>query len=102
MIRVRIEAAQEGMVLARSVVDGAGGTLVREGAILTQVVIDKMKEVGGIDEIFVAPPPLSEIEKDARRQEVESRAKRMFAGHESDPVMQTLARISLEILTRRV
>ncbi len=101
MIRVRIEAAQEGMVLARTVVDGAGGALVREGAILTRAVIDKMKEVGGIDEIFVDPPPLSDQEKGARRQEIESRARRMFAGHESDPVMQALARVSVEILTRR-
>lgn len=88
-------------MLARSVVDGAGGTLVREGAILTRPLIDRMREVGGIDEIFVLPPPLSEIEKSTRRQEIEARAKRMFAGHESDPVMQTLARISVEILSRR-
>ena len=90
------------MVLARTVADGAGGALVREEAILTKVILDKMKEVGGIDEIFVEPPPLSDIEKSARRQEIESRAQRMFAGHESDPVMQALARLSLEILTRRV
>ena len=89
-------------MLARTVTDGTGGVLVREGAILTVVILDKMKEVGGIDEIFVAPPPLSDIEKSDRWQEIESRAKKMFAEHEDDPVMQALARLSLDILARRV
>lgn len=102
MIRIRIEAAQEGMVLARNVADAAGGILVREGTALTKPILDKIREAGGIDEVFVVPSPLSDPEKIARRQEIEARARRMFDEHASDPIMQELARVSVEILARRV
>lgn len=102
MIRVRIEAAQEGMVLARDILDASGGVLVRQGTALTKPVLDRVREAGGVDEVFVAPAPLSDPEKDARRREIEAKARRMFDEHASDPLMQELARVSAEILGRRV
>ena len=88
-------------MLARSIVDGAGETLLREGTILTKAVIARIAEAGAVDEIFVKPPPMSDDEKAAKRLAMESRAQRMFAEHQADPVMQALARVSAEILARR-
>ncbi len=90
------------MVLVRNITDGAGGILLREGSLLVKATIEKLLETEGIDEIFVAPPPLTDVEKEAKRRGIEDRARHMFDQHADDPVMQILARVSVDILTRRV
>lgn len=90
------------MVLARDVRDAGGGVLLREGTLLTQAIIQRLQEARAVDEVFVAPPPLSEAERASRRQEIRKRAERMFAPHRDDPVMQILERVSVEVLSKRV
>lgn len=101
MIRVRMKEAREGMVLARAVTGTEGASLMKEGAILTEAALARLREEG-VDEVFVAPPPLTEQERDAKRRAVGNRAERMFRGMESDPVMQALKRSALEALLRKL
>lgn len=101
MPRVRIEEVKEGMQLDRAVTDERGAALVPAGTVLTADQIQQIRSVGA-HEVFVAPPRLSDQEKDTRRRDLQARSDRMFKGHEGEPLMQAIARTALDVLQKKL
>ncbi|MBW2057430.1 MAG: hypothetical protein JRH07_01305 [Deltaproteobacteria bacterium] len=98
MQRIPLERASEEMKLAKPVVNDSGVTLVREGTVLTQSLIQRLSNLG-IRQIIVHGHPLKrEGGEDKPLATLERELEERFRPTQSNPLMRQIKEIFLRDL----
>jgi len=114
--RLNLAELQPGMVVAQTILDNAGRTILQEGGRLTPMIISRLEkwgvttvviktdESGSMSQLQVAGPPTavgenSEAEREFMRKVAEQAIER-FRNVENDPLMLDLRKLAVAHLVR--